>query len=100
MQLRIPPDDIAGAAARLAEDGPALRGLASVLSGSRPGATSAATGHTRLASALDGFLECQQAGLATLAETADLLVRGLGAAASFYGDTEARAEAMLGSAHG
>lgn len=100
MQLRVSPDDIAGAAARLADDGPALRDLAALQAASRGPTAKALTGHAVLAGALGDFLACQETALFTLSQTADLLARGLSEAANAYRDTEVRAQVLLGSTHG
>ena len=100
MLVRVSPDDLAGGAVRLSGDGPLLRGLATLLGTSGGDTVAAAGGHGRLAAALAGFLDGQQAALTTLAEAAELLTQGLGAAARQYLEAETSAAALLGGTHG
>lgn len=96
MQLRISPEDIAAAAARLSDDGPALRGSAAMVSGLRSDVPSGAAGHPALAGALTSFLESQVAALATLAQAAEVLASGLSSAAQRYRSTDAHAGLLFG----
>lgn len=96
MQLRVSPEAIQQAGVRLAGDGPLLRALAAVHAAARGPAASGAAGHPVLASSLGEFLDCQQAAFTTLAETAEQLARGLGAAAAAYQQTDTRVGLLLG----
>jgi hypothetical protein len=96
MQLRISPDDLAAAAARLSDDGPALRGLAALVSGLRSEVPAGAAGHPAFGAALTSFLESQVAALATLAQAADVLTFGLSSAAQRYRSTDAHAGLLFG----
>ncbi len=99
MLLRVAPDDLSAGASSLSGDGPHLRGLAALIGASRSDTSAAAGGQGRLAAALDGFLDGQQAALATLAETAELLTQGLAFAARQYRETELNAGLQLGGSH-
>ena len=100
MLLRVSPDDLAAGAVRLSGDGSLLRGLAALLGASRADTSAAAGGQGRLAAALTGFLDGQQAALTTLADAAELLTQGLASAARAYQDAETTTAVVLGGPHG
>lgn len=100
MLLRVSPDELDAGAVRLSGDGSLLRGLAARLGAGRGDTSAAAGGQGRLAAALTGFMDGQQAALTTLADAAELLTQGLAAAARAYRDTESTAAAVLGGSHG
>jgi hypothetical protein len=95
MLLHVEPDELIAAGHRMSEDGPALRALATLMSGCGGAARTAACGDSALDGALHALGERGAAVLTVLAAAAETLSVGLADSGRRYGDVEDRL-AVLG----
>ena len=94
MVLHVEPDELIAAGHRLSEDGPALRALATLVSGCGGLARAAAGNDPALEGALRTLGERGAAALAVLASAAETLAAGLADSGRRYGDVEDRLAVM------
>lgn len=94
MLVRVDPEDLLAAGHRMADDGPTLRALATLVGRCASAGTQTSAGAPALVAALSALAERGSAALAALAAAADTLARGLADSGRRYGDVEDRLAVM------